>query len=130
MEVVNRNEDGPFSVYEKSPDLDELNCLIVSKRWKRVLNLELRKKRYLIQHTDKLMQTLLTNVIFISGNIIVKILIFAIEGKMMLRNILPLNHKNFVNTRKGRKTLSSWVSEEKGIDSKYELQEEMMLSKS
>ena len=130
MEVVNRNEDGPFSVYEKSPDLDELNCLIVSKRWKRVLNLELRNKRYLIQHTDKLMQTLLTNVIFISGNIIVKILIFAIEGKMMLRNILPLNHKNFVNTRKGRKTLSSWVSEGKRIDSKYELQEEMMLSKS
>lgn len=71
MEVVNRNEDGPFSVYEKSPDLDELNCLIVSKRWKQVLNLELRNKRYLIQHTDKLMQTLLTNVIFISGNIIV-----------------------------------------------------------
>ena len=49
---------------------------------------------------------------------------------MMLTNILPLNHKNFVNTRKGRKTLSSWVSEGKGIDSKYELQEEMMLSKS
>lgn len=49
---------------------------------------------------------------------------------MMLTNILPLNHKDFVNTRKGRKTLSSWVSEEKGIDSKYELQEEMMLSKS
>lgn len=49
---------------------------------------------------------------------------------MMLANILPLNHKNFVNTIKGRKTLSSWVSEGKGIDSKYELQEEMMLSKS
>lgn len=49
---------------------------------------------------------------------------------MMLTNILPLNHKTFVNTRKGRKTLSSWVSEGKRIDSKYELQEEMMLSKS